>query len=63
MDIKTILSLCDHTLLDRCATPQMLRETLDDAIKYGCATACIPSWFVKEAKGALWWFYLRRSRL
>ena len=50
MDIKTILSLCDHTLLDRCATPDMLRETLDDAIKYGCATACIPSWFVKEAK-------------
>jgi deoxyribose-phosphate aldolase len=50
MDIKTILSLCDHTLLDRCATPEMLRETLDDAIKYGCATACIPSWFVKEAK-------------
>lgn len=50
MEIKEILSRCDHTLLDRCATVDMLLSTLDDAMKYGCATACIPSWFVKQAK-------------
>jgi len=50
MDIKEILSKCDHTLLDRCATVDDIHQLLDDAIKYGTASACIPPYYVKEAK-------------
>ena len=50
MDIKNILSKCDHTLLDRCATLADIKVILDDGIKYGTASACIPSCYVKEAK-------------
>ena len=50
MDIKEILSKCDHTLLDRCATWENIKTILDDGIKYGTASACIPACYVKEAK-------------
>ena len=50
MDIKEILSKCDHTLLDRCAKWSDIKAILDDAIKYGTASACIPAAYVKEAK-------------
>jgi len=50
MDIKDILSKCDHTLLDRCAKWDDIRTILDDGIKYGTASACIPACYVKEAK-------------
>lgn len=50
MEIKDILARCDHTLLDRCATREALIECLEDARRFGCASACIPSYFVKEAK-------------
>ena len=50
MEIKEILSRCDHTLLDRCAKWSDIKTILDDAIKYGCASACIPLTYVKEAK-------------
>ena len=50
MDIKEILKRCDHTLLDRCATWEDIRAVLDDAIRFGCASACIPASYVKEAK-------------
>ena len=50
MEIKEILSKCDHTLLDRCAKWSDIKTILDDGIKYGTASACIPSAYVKEAK-------------
>lgn len=50
MEIKDILAKVDHTLLDRCATFDDIKTVLDDAVKYGAASACIPPCFVKEAK-------------
>ena len=50
MDIKSILSKCDHTLLDRCAKWEDIKTILDDGIKYGTASACIPACYVKDAK-------------
>lgn len=50
MKINDILSRVDHTLLDRCATWDDIRTTLDDGIKYSVASACIPPCYVKEAK-------------
>lgn len=50
MDIKEILSKCDHTLLSQTATMAQIKELCDDGIKYGTASVCIPSCYVKEAK-------------
>ena len=50
MDIKNILKTVDHTLLDRCATWEQIKVILDDGIKYGTASACIPASYVKQAK-------------
>lgn len=50
MDIKEILSRVDHTLLSQSATWEEIKVVLDDAIKYSCASACIPASFVKRAK-------------
>ena len=49
-DIKSILGKVDHTLLAQGATRDEIRVILDDAIKYGCASACIPPSYVKRAK-------------
>lgn len=50
MDIKTILSKCDHTLLTQTATWEEIRAICDDGMKYGTASVCIPPYYVKEAK-------------
>lgn len=50
MEIKDILSKCDHTLLSQTATWQDIRAILDDGMKYKTASACIPPCFVKQAK-------------
>ncbi len=50
MDIKEILSKCDHTLLSQSATWDEIRAVCDDGIKYGCASVCIPASHVKRAK-------------
>ena len=50
MNIKDILSKCDHTLLSQTATLDEIKETCSDAIKYGTASVCIPAYYVKEAK-------------
>ena len=50
MNINDILSRCDHTLLSQSATFEDIKGVLDDAIKFGTASACIPPSFVKEAK-------------
>jgi len=50
MDLKKILAKCDHTLLAQTATEEEIFRVLDDGIKYGTASACIPPCFVKAAK-------------
>ena len=50
MNIKEILSKCDHTLLLQTATFADIKAICDDGIKYATASVCIPPSFVKEAK-------------
>ena len=50
MDIKEILSKCDHTLLLQGSTWEEIKMICDDGIKFGCASVCIPASFVKRAK-------------
>ena len=50
MDIKEILARVDHTLLSVTATWEEIKKTLDEAIKYRTASACIPPCFVRKAK-------------
>ncbi len=50
MDIKEILSKCDHTLLAQTATWEEIKVICDDGIKYNTASVCIPPSFVKRAK-------------
>ena len=50
MDIKEILSKCDHTLLGQAATWAEIKAICDDGMKYGTASVCIPASFVKQAK-------------
>ncbi|MCR4720458.1 MAG: deoxyribose-phosphate aldolase [Lachnospiraceae bacterium] len=50
MDIKKILSACDHTLLLQVATREQIKAICDDGIKYSTASVCIPPCYVREAK-------------
>ncbi len=50
MELKTILSKCDHTLLLQGSTWEEIKGICDDGIKFGCASVCIPASFVKRAK-------------
>lgn len=50
MDIKEILSKCDHTLLSQDATWEEIKAICDDGIKYSTASVCIPASYVKQAK-------------
>ena len=49
MELKDILSKCDHTLLAQTATWKEIRAICDDGMKYGCASVCIPASFVRQA--------------
>ena len=49
MEIKTILSAVDHTLLKPEATWEQIKEIVDDGITYQTASVCIPAAFVKRA--------------
>mgnify|MGYP004603988749 FL=1 len=49
MDKNEVLKKVDHTLLAQTATWAEIRQILDDGIKYGCASACIPAAYVKQA--------------
>ena len=49
MELKEILSKCDHTLLAQTATWEEIKAVCDDGMKYGCASVCIPASFVKQA--------------
>ena len=50
MDIKEILEKCDHTLLRVDCTSAEIRALCDQAIKYNCASVCIPPCHVAGAK-------------
>lgn len=50
MDIKEILSKCDHTQLAVTSTWEDIKALIDDGIKYQTASVCIPPCFVKQAK-------------
>lgn len=49
MELKEILSRCDHTLLAQTATWAEIRALCDDGMKYGCASVCIPASYVRQA--------------
>lgn len=49
MDIKTILSTVDHTLLAQTATWEDIKTICDDGMKHKVASVCIPPSFVKKA--------------
>lgn len=50
MDIKKILSSCDHTLLRQTATHTEIEALIDDAVRYGTASVCIPPCYVGYAR-------------
>ena len=50
MELKDILSRCDHTLLRVDATAAEIRALCDQGIRYGCASVCIPPCHVAGAK-------------
>ena len=50
MDIKDILKTCDHTLLRVDCTADEIRTLCDQAMKYECASVCIPPCHVAGAK-------------
>ena len=50
MDVKNILSKCDHTLLGVTSTWPQIQKICDEGIKYGTASVCIPPSFVEKAK-------------
>ncbi len=50
MEIKDILSRCDHTLLAQSSTWEQIKGICDDGIKYGTASVCIPPSHVRAAK-------------
>ena len=49
MELKDILSKCDHTLLAQTATWEEIQSLCDEGIRYGCASVCIPASYVRRA--------------
>ncbi len=50
MNLSEILSHCDHTNLSVTATESDIKALIDDGIKYGVASVCIPPSYVAFAK-------------
>ncbi|MBR6839824.1 MAG: deoxyribose-phosphate aldolase [Oscillospiraceae bacterium] len=48
--LPEILSLCDHTLLRVDCTTAEIHTLCDEAIRYNCASVCIPPCHVAEAR-------------
>lgn len=49
MEKTEVLKMVDHTLLSQTATWNDIKGILDDAMKFGTASACIPAAYVKQA--------------
>lgn len=50
MELNKILEICDHTLLKTDCTADQIKTLCDQAIKYNCASVCIPPCHVAGAK-------------
>ena len=50
MDVKYILSKCDHTLLGVTSTWAQIKKICDEGMNYQTASVCIPPSFVERAK-------------
>ena len=50
MELQDILARCDHTLLRPDCAAGEIRALCDEAIRYGCASVCIPPAHVAGAK-------------
>ena len=50
LDIREILCRCDHTLLRRDCGESEIAALCDEALRYGCASVCIPPCHVAFAK-------------
>lgn len=50
MDVSEVLSIVDHTLLSVNATEKEIIRICDDAIKFSCASICIPPSYVRLVK-------------
>lgn len=50
MELKEILSKCDHTLLRVDASAAEIQKLCDEGIQFGCASVCIPPCHVAGAK-------------
>lgn len=50
IDISDILGICDHTLLRVDCTSDEIRTLCDQAIRFGCASVCIPPCHVAGAR-------------
>lgn len=52
MDMKTVFSHVDHTLLKPTATWEQITLICEEGLRWGMASVCIPPCFVKRAKEA-----------
>ena len=52
MDMKTVFSHVDHTLLKPTATWEQIKVICEEGLRWGMASVCIPPCFVKRAKEA-----------
>jgi len=50
MELQTILSACDHTLLSQTATWPQIKTLCGDGLRYHTASVCIPASYVRQAK-------------
>ena len=50
MELSEILRYCDHTLLSTTCTFEQIQTISDQAMKYSCASVCIPPCHVSAAK-------------
>ena len=50
IDVKNILSKCDHTLLGQAATWAQIKKICDEGMQSETASVCIPPSYVKQAK-------------
>ena len=50
MKVKDIIQMVDHTILKQESTWEQVKATLDESVKYGAASVCLPPSFVKQSK-------------
>ena len=53
MELKEILSKCDHTLLKQTATWEEVRQLCDEGVEFSVASVCIPPCYVAQASAYL----------